>query len=158
MRGSPTVNDELNTVLGIELLAVNQYFLHARMLKAWGFRALGKVVYQHSIAAMKEADQSVERLLFLEGQPDMHVGDLSIGGDVTEILKNDLALETRARAGLVKAIAACEKASDFVSRDMLAHHLEHTEERIDFHETQLELIGKVGRENYQQTAIGEPDE
>ena len=158
MKGSRGSCARLNAVLSIQLTAINQYFLHARMLKNWGFRALGKVAYENSISAMKEADKSIERLLFLEGKPNMHLGKLSIGQDVPEILKNDLALESHARAELVKAIAECEIEGDYVSRELLSRHLEETEERIDFHETQIAMIGKVGLENYQQTAIGELDE
>ena len=157
MKGSDIVTAHLNTVLGVELAEINQYFLHARMLKNWGFRALGKAAYDDSIAAMKEADRSIERLLFLEAKPSMQIGRLTIGNDVPEILRSDLALELRARADLVKAIAACETEADYVSRDLLSHHLEETEERIDFHETQIDLIAKVGLENYQQSAIGEFD-
>ena len=159
MKGSRPINARLNAVLRNELTAINQYFLHARMLKNWGFGALGKAAYANSIAVMKAADTLVERILFLEGLPNLQdLGKLLIGEDVPEILRNDLTLETEARTELATAIAACETAADYVSRDLLSRHLEETERRLDFHETQRELIGKIGVKNYLQSAIGEPDE
>ena len=155
MKGSRPINVRLNAVLRIELTAINQYFLHARMLKNWGFAALGTVIYKDSIAVMKEADALVERILFLEGLPNLQdLGKLLIGEDLAEILGNNLALTAQAQAELVKAIAECEVAGDYVSRDLLCHHLEETEERVDFHETQIDLIAKLGLANYQQSAIG----
>jgi bacterioferritin len=147
---------ELNKVLGSELIAINQYFMHARMLKNWGFAALAETEYDESIEAMKEADKLIERIFFLEGLPNLQdLGKLLIGENVPEILKNDLTHETSSRAKLKDAIAHCEGVNDYVSRELLAKLLEESEERIDFYETQLELVGKLGIENYLQSAVGE---
>ena len=159
MKGDRAINAQLNKVLRLHLTAINQYFLHARILKNWGFRQLGGVEYKESIEAMKEADAVIERILFLEGLPNLQDLDkLLIGQTVPEILKGDLTLVTNVRQQLVDTIAACEKAEDFVSRDLLAHQLEENEERLDFYETQLELIEKVGVQNYLQSAVGELDD
>ena len=156
MKGDKALNAQLNKVLRHQLTGINQHFLHARMAKNWGFRELGKHVYEDSIDLMKEADKLIERILFLEGLPNLQdLGKLLIGEDVPELLRNSLASETAARADLVATIAQLEEAKDYVSRDLLEDFLEETEERIDFYETQLELIPKVGLPNYLQSAIGE---
>jgi bacterioferritin len=156
MKGDKAINAQLNQVLRHQLTGINQHFLHARMARNWGFKDLGKKVFEDSVHLMKEADKLIERILFLEGLPNLQdIGKLLIGEDVPEILKNSLASETAARKELVGAIAKMEAASDFVSREILADCLEETEERIDFYETQIELIGKVGLPNYLQSAAGE---
>lgn len=155
MKGDRALNALLNKVLRHQLTGINQHFLHARMTKNWGFRKLGKQVYDDSIALMKEADKLIERILFLEGLPNLQdLGKLLIGEDVPELLNCSLESETAARAELVAVIGTLEAAGDFVSRDLLEDFLEETEERIDFYETQIGLIDKLGRENYLQSAVG----
>jgi len=159
MKGEKKINAQLNKVLRFHLTCINQYFLHARILRNWGFRHLGGVEYKESIEAMKEADAVIERILFLEGLPNLQdLGKLLIGQTVPEILSGDLSLVTAARNQLVEAVSICEEATDYVSRDLLAHQLEEAEERLDFYETQQELIAKVGLQNYLQSAIGELDD
>ena len=158
MQGDAAIIARLNEVLTNELTAVNQYFLHARMLQNWGFRALGKVIYDESIGEMKHADKLVKRILFLDGLPNLQdLHKLAIGETVQEALNADLQLELGGRTTLVAGVAQCEAAQDYVSREILEAILTETEEHIDFLETQLKLIAAMGEANYLQTAAGEVD-
>ena len=159
MQGNPQIIAELNKLLKNELTAINQYFLHARMMEHWGFERLGKKIYDESIGEMKHADRLIKRILFLDGLPNLQdLGRLGIGETVAECLQADLQLETAARTDVVAAIAKCEAAQDFVSREIAVHILEDTEDHIDFLETEIGLIEKVGEQNYLQTQIGESKE
>lgn len=150
---------ELNKVLGLELIAINQYFLHARMLKNWGYHGLAGREYQASIQAMREADALVERILLLEGLPNLQdLGKLQIGQAVPEILGADLALESSLRDGLQAATAHCEQSADFVSRELLSRTQKASEDRIDFLEAQHDLLKGLGVQNYLQSAAGELEE
>jgi bacterioferritin len=156
MKGSRSINSQLNQVLGVELIAINQYFLHAKILKNWGFESLSDKIWDFSIDVMKESDKIIERILFLEGLPNLQdLGKLNIGQAVPEILKSDLALETTMRNKIIEATQACEKEQDFVSRELLAELLEKSEARIDYYETQLDLVAQLGIQNYLQSAVGE---
>ena len=154
MKGDPGVIDHLNRILRNELTAINQYFLHARMLRHWGFEKLGKHEYDESIDEMKHADSLIERILFLDGLPNLQdLNRLMIGENVREILECDLKLEQTGIPDLRVAIAACEAVSDYVTRELLRSILDNEEEHVDFLEKQLELIDRIGYENYQQLQV-----
>jgi bacterioferritin len=151
MRGDATVIQHLNTILRNELTAINQYFLHARMLKNWGVTKLGEHEYHESIDEMKHADRLIERILFLDGLPNLQDLDkLMIGENVQEILDCDLKLEQKGLGDLRTAIVHCESVRDFGTRDLLSEILDNEEDAVDFIESQLELIKLTGLENYIQ--------
>lgn len=154
MKGNADIIRWLNRQLQHELTAINQYFLHARMYKNWGFHKLAEHEYHESIDEMKHADQLIERILFLEGLPNLQQLDkLLIGESAQECVTCDLDLELAARETLISAIAACESTQDYVSREIFEHILEDTEEHIDWLEMQRDMIQKVGIHNWLQSQI-----
>jgi bacterioferritin len=156
MKGDANVIKLLNAQLTNELTAINQYFLHSRMYNHWGFGKLGKKEYEESIGEMKHADRLIDRILMLEGLPNLQaLHKLMIGENTGEMLECDLKLETAAQQTVKDGIAAAEAARDYVSRDLLQDILDDTEEHIEWLETQLELIDKVGLQNYLQSQMSE---
>ncbi len=154
MKGDAKVIEYLNKALGNELIAINQYFLHSRMFKDWGLKELAEYEYKESIDEMKHADALIERILFLEGVPNLQdLGKLLIGEKTEEMLECDLKLELKAIPDLREGISYCESVKDYVSRDILKNILEEEEDHVDWLETQLGLIKKVGIENYQQSMM-----
>jgi bacterioferritin len=159
MKGNPKIVQHLNVVLKNELTAINQYFLHARMFGHWGLKRLEEHEKHESIDEMKHADRLIERILFLDGLPNLQdLGKLLIGENVKECLECDLKLEMAAHVELKTAIADSEILGDYVSRELFKAILESEEEHIDFLETQLELITRIGIENYCQSQMGEDEE
>jgi bacterioferritin len=154
MKGDKTVIRQLNATLKNELTAINQYFLHARLWKNWGYERMAKHEYDESIEEMKHADRIIERIILLEGLPNLQdLGKLTIGETLPEGLSGDLGLERESRAQLIAAIGVCEKASDYVSRDLLRHVLDDTEKHIDYLETQIDLVEQVGLQNFLQSQM-----
>lgn len=154
MKGDAKVIEHLNKVLGNELVAINQYFLHCKMYKNWGLGELAEHEYHESIDEMKHADKLTDRILLLEGLPNyQHLGKLRVGEDVKEMLECDLKLETEALFDLKEAIAYCEKHQDYVSRELFTSILDSEEDHIDWLETQLALVDKVGLKNYLQSKM-----
>jgi bacterioferritin len=158
MKGDPDVLRYLNLALKNELTAINQYFLHARIFRNWGLKKLDEYEYGESIDEMKHADSLINRILFLEGLPNLQdLGTLRIGENTKEILQLDLEMELEAIPLYREAIAHCEKVQDYVTRELLEHILESEEEHVDWLETNLALIDRVGIQNYEQSQMGSAD-
>lgn len=156
MKGSQKIITTLNKVLSVELTSINQYFLHARMYKNWGLESLNKIAYKKSIKDMKQSDDLIERILFLEGLPNLqHLEKIRIGESTPEMLDCDLKLQTDQISLLKDAITLCETENDYVSREILSEILEYEEEHSDWIETQQHLIENVGIENYLQSQVSE---
>lgn len=154
MKGDKKVIQHLNEILTNELTAINQYFLHARMHKNWGLDELAGHVEEESVDEMKHAQKLVDRILFLEGAPNLQkLNKVMIGETVPETLESDLALERKAMPDLRAAVSHCEKVKDYVSRDLLQDILDEEEEHVDWLETQLDLISKIGLDNYMQSQM-----
>lgn len=154
MQGDKTVIEQLNKILGFELVAINQYFLHARMFKNWGLKELNEKDYKMSILKMKDADKLIERILFLQGLPNLQdLGRLNIGENTEEIIDSNFKMEHGERDALVEAIALCELKQDFISRELLEKLLDHVEEQIDCIETQQYLIQHSGLPNFLQSMM-----
>jgi bacterioferritin len=154
MKGQQSIIKTLNDILAIELVSINQYFLHARMYRNWGLEEMNEKAYKKSIKDMKQADELIERILFLEGLPNLqHLGKLRIGENTEEMLTCDLEFQMEQVAALKSAIAECEKASDYVSRDILESILEYEEDHVDWIETQQHLVGLTGIQNYLQSTM-----
>ncbi|PWE16366.1 bacterioferritin [Marinicauda salina] len=158
MKGDAGVIEHLNKALKLELTTINQYFLHARIFRDWGFHRIAKIEYDESIDEMKHADDLIERILFLEGLPNVQdLGKVRIGETLKECLECDLEAERLAHPVYKEAIAYCEEVGDYVSRQLLDHILKDEEEHIDFLETQLEVISRIGEERYMQSQLGEEE-
>ena len=156
MKGDPNIIRLLNAQLTNELTAVNQYFLHARMYRHWGLEKLGKKEYEESIGEMKHADKLIDRILMLDGLPNLQaLHKLLIGENTQEMLESDLQLETAAQVTVKQGVLASEQAGDYVSRELFVLILADTEEHIEWLETQLDLIQKIGIQNYLQSQMGE---
>lgn len=152
MKGDNDIIRKLNAILTNELTSVNQYFLHARMYQNEGYGKLGKKTYEESIGEMKHADSLIKRILFLDGFPNLQdLNKLKIGENVEERLAADLAAETNGRTALIEGVALCEEKQDYISREVLEHILEDTEEHIDFLETQIRVIADLGVKKYLQS-------
>ena len=156
MQGDPKVIEFLNGQLKNELTAINQYFLHYRMLKNWGLERMAKHEHDESIEEMKHADKLIDRILMLDGLPNLQdLGKLLIGENAVEVMECDLKIELGSQPLLRDAIAHCEQVRDYVSRDLFASILSDTEDHADYLETQLELVAKVGEQNYLQSQMGD---